>query len=143
VIRAHVQSVNCWPTPSNEGTCEINIDYELDNPEIELHDVVFSIPLPSGETPSVTSHTGEWSVDHDTNSLQWSVGTVSAAESTGALEFSVNTADVEDLYPVQASFVAATSLAGVLASTVTLSESGADVGFSQDAVVSTKEYQVA
>jgi hypothetical protein len=121
----------------------VNVDYELENSDIELHDVVFSIPLPGGEAPSVTSHTGEWTVDDETGTLQWSVGTVSAAESTGALEFTVNSSDVDALYPVQASFVAATSLAGVLAASVTHPDSGADVVFSQDAVVSTKEYQVA
>lgn len=39
-------AVNCWPTPSNDGTCEVNIEYELDNDKLVLHDVVISIPLP-------------------------------------------------------------------------------------------------
>ena len=38
--------VNCWPTPSNDGTCEVNIEYELENEGVTLHDVVISIPLP-------------------------------------------------------------------------------------------------
>ena len=38
--------VNCWPSPSNDGTCEVNIDYELENENITLHDVLISIPLP-------------------------------------------------------------------------------------------------
>jgi hypothetical protein len=82
-------------------------------------------------------------VDYASNTLQWTVGVVSASESTGSLEFSVNASDAEVFYPVQASFVTATSLAGVLVSSVTDSESGADVTFSQDAVASTKEYALA
>ena len=39
-------SVNIWPTPSNDGTCEVNIEYELENTKLALHDVVISIPLP-------------------------------------------------------------------------------------------------
>ena len=39
-------AVNCWPTPSNDGTCDVNIEYELENEGVVLHDVVISIPLP-------------------------------------------------------------------------------------------------
>lgn len=38
--------VNCWPTPSNDGTCDVNIEYELENQSIVLHDLLISIPLP-------------------------------------------------------------------------------------------------
>lgn len=38
--------VNCWPSPSNDGTCEVNIEYELENENVTLHDVLISIPLP-------------------------------------------------------------------------------------------------
>lgn len=38
--------VNCWPTPSNDGTCEVNIEYELENDKLTLYDTVISIPLP-------------------------------------------------------------------------------------------------
>ena len=38
--------VNCWPSPSNDGTCEVSIEYELENENVTLYDVVISIPLP-------------------------------------------------------------------------------------------------
>lgn len=38
--------VNCWPTPSNDGTCDVNIEYELENETVSLYDLVISIPLP-------------------------------------------------------------------------------------------------
>jgi hypothetical protein len=38
--------VNCWPSPSNDGTCEVSIEYELENESVILYDVVISIPLP-------------------------------------------------------------------------------------------------
>src|ERR1700722_8614871 len=47
--------VNCWPTPGNNGTCEVNIEYELENEHLALHDVVISIPLPSVHPPSLHS----------------------------------------------------------------------------------------
>lgn len=38
--------VNCWPSPSNDGTCEVSIEYELENDTVTLYDVIISIPLP-------------------------------------------------------------------------------------------------
>jgi hypothetical protein len=44
-------TVSCWPTPSNDGTCLVNIEYELENDSLILHDVVVSIPLPYVSLP--------------------------------------------------------------------------------------------
>jgi hypothetical protein len=41
-----IHAVSCWPTPSNDGTCLVNIEYELENEHLALLDVVISIPLP-------------------------------------------------------------------------------------------------
>lgn len=41
-----IMLVNCWPSPSNDGTCEVSIEYELENENLTLYDVVISIPLP-------------------------------------------------------------------------------------------------
>jgi hypothetical protein len=38
--------VNCWPTPSNDGTCEVSIEYELENESVTLYDLEIFIPLP-------------------------------------------------------------------------------------------------
>lgn len=38
--------VNCWPSPAGDGTCDVNIDYELQSETMELRDVVISIPIP-------------------------------------------------------------------------------------------------
>jgi predicted RNA-binding protein Jag len=38
-------TVNCWPS-ENAGKCEVNIEYELQQPELELTDVIISIPCP-------------------------------------------------------------------------------------------------
>ncbi|KAJ7832923.1 hypothetical protein B0H13DRAFT_1557757, partial [Mycena leptocephala] len=39
-------SINCWPTPSNDGTCEVSIEYELENESVTLYDLEIFIPLP-------------------------------------------------------------------------------------------------
>jgi len=37
--------VNCWPNVTSSG-CDVNIEYELQADELELDDVVISVPLP-------------------------------------------------------------------------------------------------
>lgn len=46
--RAHpsFRSVNCWPTPSGDGTCDVNIEYELETEAFDLINLAISIPLP-------------------------------------------------------------------------------------------------
>jgi len=41
-------SINCWPSPSSNGSCDVNIEYELENDDLELRDVVILVPLPPG-----------------------------------------------------------------------------------------------
>ena len=38
-------AVNCWPSESSSG-CDVNIEYELEQADMQLEDVVISIPCP-------------------------------------------------------------------------------------------------
>lgn len=40
-----VPLVNCWPSESG-SSCDVNIEYELQEDNLELNDVVITIPLP-------------------------------------------------------------------------------------------------
>ncbi|KAG5724396.1 Coatomer subunit delta [Termitomyces sp. T112] len=137
-------SINCWPSPSNDGTCEVSIEYELENENVTLYDVIISIPLPTGSYPTVSSHTGEWSLDPGLHSLAWSIPRISATDETrsGSMIFTVGGDDASAFFPVQVTFVGQGSLAGVVVASVSKVE-GEDVpAFSVDAVVSTEEYLV-
>ncbi|KAF9220385.1 hypothetical protein BS17DRAFT_350144, partial [Gyrodon lividus] len=134
-------SINCWPSPSNDGTCEVNIEYELENENITLYDVVISIPLPPGSYPTVSSQSG-WSLNPSTHSLDWSIPLISPEERSGTLEFTVGGDDVGTFFPVRVSFVAQGSLAGIGIANVTRVNGGEEVAFSSDAIVNTEEYLV-
>jgi len=135
-------SINCWPTPSNDGTCDVNIEYELENEALTLYDVVISIPLPTGSYPTVASHTGEWAVNPSTHSIDWTVGRVHADERSGTLEFTVGGDDSGAFFPVKVSFVGHGSMAGVHISSVTRVDTGDEVVFSEDASVTVDNYSV-
>ncbi|EIN14331.1 hypothetical protein PUNSTDRAFT_49151 [Punctularia strigosozonata HHB-11173 SS5] len=136
-------SINCWPTPSNDGTCDVNIEYELENDVLSLHDVLISIPLPAGSYPTVSSHSGTWTLNASTHSLDWSIPLVTADERSGSLEFSVGGDDVDAFFPVKVAFVAEGSMAGVQVVSAHHAGTGAEETFSQDTILSSEEYIVA
>lgn len=135
-------SINCWPTPSNDGTCDVIIEYELDNDKIALHDVVISIPLPIGSYPTVGSHTGSWSLNASTHSLDWSLPLINSAENNGTLEFSIGGDDVSSFFPVNVAFIAQGSLVDISVSSVTRADSSDSVDFSQEVTLSANSYQI-
>ncbi|KAI0094166.1 hypothetical protein BDY19DRAFT_1061213 [Irpex rosettiformis] len=135
-------SINCWPTPGNDGTCDVNIEYELENEGVVLHDVVISIPLPSGSYPTVSSHSGEWALNGSSHAIDWIVGRVDADESSGTLEFSIGGDDIGAFFPVHVSFVAQGSIAGVRVASIARVDNGEEVTFSEDASVALKNFTV-
>ncbi|KAL6304022.1 hypothetical protein BKA93DRAFT_316525 [Sparassis latifolia] len=135
-------SINCWPTTGNDGTCEVNIEYELETEGVTLHDVVISIPLPDGSYPTVTSHAGDWALDPNSHSLNWMVPHVNADERSGSLEFTVGGDDPGAFFPVRVHFVGEGSVAGVHLAAVARVDNGEDVVYSEDATVTVDNYTV-
>ncbi|EJD32609.1 hypothetical protein AURDEDRAFT_178297, partial [Auricularia subglabra TFB-10046 SS5] len=81
-------SINCWPTPNNDGTCDVNIEYELEASQLTLRDLTISIPLPTGSYPTVAGD-AQWSLNVHTHALDWRVPLVDGDSPSGSLEFSV------------------------------------------------------
>ncbi|KAL0952161.1 hypothetical protein HGRIS_008777 [Hohenbuehelia grisea] len=140
-------SINCWPSPSNDGTCEVSIEYELENENITLYDAVISIPLPAGSYPTVTSHTGDWSLDPSSHSLAWSVPRIAPDDDSksGSLIFTVGGDDAGAFFPVEVAFVAQGSLAGIDVASVAKVGAGAggeEPVFSIDSMVVADQYLV-
>lgn len=99
-----------------------------------------------GSYPTVTSHSGEWSLDPSSHSLAWSVPRISAADDddtkSGSLVFTVGGVDVGAFFPVEVSFIGQGTLAGVGVASVETA-SGEDMPeYSVDALVTTDEYLV-
>ncbi|KAF5385200.1 hypothetical protein D9615_000900 [Tricholomella constricta] len=137
-------SINCWPSPSNDGTCEVSIEYELENHNVTLRDVVISIPLPTGSYPTVVSHSGDWSLDPGSHSLAWTIPSVSLSDDThsGCMVFTVGGDDASAFFPVEVTFVGEGSIAGIGVASVSKISGGDDPAFSVDAIVTTEEYLV-
>ncbi|KAK2462844.1 hypothetical protein APHAL10511_005042 [Amanita phalloides] len=130
-------SITCWPAPNNDGTCEVSMEYELENENVTLYDVVILIPLPDGSYPTVSSHTGEWALDASSHSLAWSIPVVSSSDDSqsGSLVFTIGGDEAGLFFPVKVSFTGQGSLAGVNVASAKKIDGDEDAAFSVDALV--------
>ncbi|CUA70760.1 Coatomer subunit delta [Rhizoctonia solani] len=136
-------SVTVWPSPTGDGTCEVNIEWELQNADLELRDLVISIPLPSGAYPTVSSHTGAWSINPGTHSLDWMTDSVSSdSEATGSLEFSIGGHDTDTFFPVKVDFKSEKSLIGVEVLDVERVGGEGSVTFSKEVRIDVEQYSI-
>lgn len=96
----------------------------------------------SGSYPTVTSHSGEWSLNPSRHSLDWTPPIVSAEDRSGNLEFTVGGDDAGAFFPVQVTFVGQGSVAGIIPATVSKVDNGEELSFSVDSLVNTDSYVV-
>lgn len=95
--------MTCWPNPNSDGTCDVNLDFELLQDHLELQDVTMTVPLPPG-TPNVASADGSFFHDKRRSVLDWTVPLVDKDNTEGSLEFRINSSDANDFFPVLVSF---------------------------------------
>jgi len=136
-------TINCWPSENGSGGCDVNIEYELQNEDLELLDVIVSIPIPTGSGgPVVSDCEGEYLYEPRRNLLLWQLTVVDASNKTGSMEFSVQAAHVSDFFPIQVSFQSTQSFARLNAIEARLVDSGSPVPHSIETVLTTEKYEI-
>eukprot|EP00058_Branchiostoma_floridae_P025174 XP_002610664.1 hypothetical protein BRAFLDRAFT_260557 [Branchiostoma floridae] len=134
-------SINCWPTESSDG-CDVNVEYELEQEQLELNDVVISIPLPSGGgAPVVGDLDGEYHVDSRRGMLEWRLPVIDASNKSGSLEFSCH-GHSDDFFPVSVSFVSTKSYCDVMVSGIRMVDGGQPVKYSSDTALLVEKYEI-
>lgn len=93
-------SFTVWVNKGSDGNCTITIEYELTGGDT-LKDVSVVVPFTSAE-PSISSFDAVYEVSGD--SLEWSIGTVSEENASGAFEFEAQTDDENEFFPMQVRF---------------------------------------
>ena len=131
-------SVNCWPSESGA-----TVEFELENNQAVLQDVVISIPFPSSAKVvgmTSTCSIGTFSVQN--GMLHWAVPQVDKSTSSGSLEFQMEAANPNAFFPMKVSFHSSISLAGVQVAEVVSTETGLAAPFTAEVVLSAEDYQV-
>ncbi|XP_066596990.1 coatomer subunit delta [Prorops nasuta] len=135
-------SINCWPSENGEGGCDVNIEYELEQVDLELTDVQINIPLPIGCSPVVSECDGQYTHEPRRNALTWSLPVVDASTKSGSMEFSAASSTPSDFFPLHVSFASKTSYAKIKVIEVLLVEDESPVKHSVETVFFTDNYEV-
>jgi coatomer subunit delta len=93
-------SFTVWVNKGSEGDYSLTVEYELTGGD-PLQDVSVVIPY-SGAEPTVESFDTMYEVSGD--SLEWTIGSVSDENASGAFEFKAQTDDENDFFPMQVRF---------------------------------------
>ncbi|XP_041470208.1 coatomer subunit delta-like [Lytechinus variegatus] len=134
--------INCWPSPNNEGGCDVNIEYELLQEDMELQDVVINIPVPSGVgAPKVSEVDGNYKHDSRHNMLEWSLPVIDTSNKTGSMEFAI-AGQPDDFFPITVSFISRKSYCDIQVEDVLAVESDQPVKFSSDVALLVDKYEV-
>jgi len=135
-------NINCWPTENKNGGCDVNIDYELQDDNLELINVVIVIPLAHGcGAPNVSECEGEYQYEARKNILTWRLPVVDASNKSGALEFSCQ-GHTEDFFPINVAFYSKRPYADLSVADVVLVDDGSSVKYSADTNFFTEKYEI-
>ncbi|KAI9331359.1 hypothetical protein BDR26DRAFT_1010996 [Obelidium mucronatum] len=137
-------SINCWPSPSGNGTCDVNIEYELQVDRLELRDVVISVPYPGSTDPVVQSADGHsYQIQRQSRTIEWQLPLIDSSNKNGVLEFTVSDENVDGFFPIRVSFSSVKPYCSVnVGDVISLDGSQSRVPFSQEVALLTEEYVI-
>lgn len=91
----------------------MNIEYELEQADLELNNVQINIPLPLGCTPVVSECDGQYEHEARRSMLVWTLPLIDASTKSGSMEFSAPSSNSADFFPLQVSFSSKTPYAKI------------------------------
>ncbi|GAA6103326.1 archain 1a isoform X1 [Tachysurus ichikawai] len=134
-------TINCWPSESG-SSCDVNIEYELQEESLELNDIVISIPIPSGVgAPVIGDLDGDYRHDSRRNVLEWCLPVVDVKNKTGSLEFSI-AGQPNDFFPINVSFISKGSYCDIQVSKAYQVDGNSPVRFSTETSFVVDKYEI-
>jgi len=134
-------AINCWPSETGQR-CEVNIEYTLESNELELNDVVISIPLPHGVAPVVGDCEGEYRYDRPKNVLEWRLTVIDSSNKQGSLEFTTNSGHADNFFPVKVSFASKQQFCDIKPAIVYQMDDDSQVKYSTEGSLVTEKYEI-
>jgi hypothetical protein len=135
-------SINCWPSDNGSGGCDVNIEFELENTDLELRDVLISIPIPHGVgAPNIAECEGEYTFDTRRGALLWQHPVIDASNKRGSMEFSVS-GNPDDFFPVTLSFTSTKPYSGIGILDCVETDSDSPVKYSSEISFFAEKYEI-
>jgi len=136
-------SINCWPEEDGNGSVNVNIEFELIRPDMNLNDVNILLPLGTTDPPQIEAIDGQYKHDATNGMICWHHDEINAQNSTGSLEFSIPGSDVDAFFPVQVMFQSDSFMCPIEVTEVSSTANGAPVPNSLTKNVTPEKYTIA
>lgn len=135
-------TINCWPQEDGSGNCDVNIEYTLEDKNLELNNVTITVPLCSGAPPpSIHNCDGTHEYDRSHSSLVWSIPLLDDSAPSGTLDFSARGAP-DTFFPVKVAFSSTKSYCNLKIGGVSSISDGSSVSYSSETVLRTNNYVI-
>jgi len=136
-------AITCWPNETGDGSCDVSVEYELQQDHLELADVSIRIPVPSGVgAPVIGACDGDYNHDSRKNFLEWKLPVIDSSNTSGSLEFSI-AGNPDDFFPVNIDFHSTKkSFIKVAIGSVVDADSGAPVKYSSETALLVDKYDI-
>eukprot|EP00183_Erythrolobus_madagascarensis_P000348 CAMPEP_0185847730 /NCGR_PEP_ID=MMETSP1354-20130828/2891_1 /TAXON_ID=708628 /ORGANISM="Erythrolobus madagascarensis, Strain CCMP3276" /LENGTH=588 /DNA_ID=CAMNT_0028548059 /DNA_START=197 /DNA_END=1963 /DNA_ORIENTATION=- len=152
ILRWRVQSkeekmlplrVTCWPSETGSES-QVNLEFELLAPALELRDVAITIPTHTGSTSPklVDCDAGAFSYNQRIQSVVWSIPRIDQSSSQGNLEFTTPLVDSSSFFPVAISFMSRSTFLQLSINGVAGAATNEAVKYSADSSLSTDNYMI-
>ena len=132
--------INCWPEEESRGQMNVSIEYSMDVPQMELHDVVIRIPLGTTAAPNILSVDGAHKHNCSTGELIWEVNLIDSSNSSGSLEFNIAQRDTDAFFPISVGFSAQKLYCDLEVVSVNAVQGGTPMVYGSSRGMSTDEY---
>uniref|UniRef100_A0A6S8RZN8 Coatomer subunit delta n=1 Tax=Ditylum brightwellii TaxID=49249 RepID=A0A6S8RZN8_9STRA len=120
-------TVNCWPEDEGSGSINVNIEFELNRPDMVLNDVNILLPLGTTDPPAIEQIDGQYKVDSGSGVMCWHHDIIDSNNSSGSLEFSIGGSNVDAFFPCEIRFSSQSLLCPIQVSSVTSSANGGPI----------------
>lgn len=134
--------INCWPEQEGKGNMNVSIEYSMDVPSIELHDVKIRIPLGTSASPTVVNVDGAHKYNAQANELIWTINMVDKSNSSGGLEFNIQSKDTDAFFPITVEFESQQLFCNVEVTSVKSVNGNAPIQYGITSGMSSEEYSI-
>jgi len=133
--------INCWPTQDPGGSFSVNVEYELQQSQMELRDVHVTIPVHSADPPNITDGEGA-SYNKREGLLMWIIPIIDHANGSGSIEFTAGVDSPDAFFPIDVRFHSQKTFCDLDVPTVVSAENGSSLPFGKVGGLSVESYRV-
>lgn len=134
--------INCWPEQEGKGNMNVSIEYSMDVPGIELHDVKIRIPLGTSNSPNVVNVDGAHKYNAAANELIWTINMIDKSNASGGLEFNIQSKDDDGFFPIGVEFSSQQLFCNVEVTSVKSVNGNAPIQYGIISGMSSDEYSI-